>query len=479
MAQAPIEGAATMAAKWRSRCHWLIPLVGAWLWFCALSVQSQHQVANLENVENYALAVFCQLFYNWSENGLWAQTIHFGYVDSWMWSGHRTGILPLVGWIYGIDPGPEWLCRFQILLVSLGAIPAYGLGRIVIGRTLGGVAGMLLYLGYPPLAAIALQDYQDLVVGLPLMMLAIWQSRRKKTWPFVITALLAMMAREELIPMVVLVGLAVPGSIRQRLSWAAKAGAVALLYSGALWLLGLSFSGYDNPMMSHTGDLFLQWPPQWSRTPDEFRNFYLPFLQPLHFLAVLSPASLLPALGGMFFHLTAPAHGGVDAHWRGHIHHMAPVALFLIVATIDSVGLLVKASRRTGRWRTPLLAISGAAGLAVTITLARPWMNYMGLSLQLWPTASVERVPEWDLADMIPADAIAATDTWASLTIANRRQAYTYDESLRDKLPGAGIEALEWILVNRKDRKWLKAATQATGAEIMGESQDYVLVKLR
>jgi len=472
-------GTAPAADGWRSRLHWLIPLLGAWVWFCALSVQSQAQVAALDNVENYALSVFCQLFYNWSEHGTWAQTIHFGYVDSWMWSGHRTGILPLMGWLYGLDPGPEWLCRMQILLVSLGAIPAYGLGRIAIGKVWGGVTGMVLYLGYPPLAAIALQDYQDLVVGIPLVMLAVWQSRRKSTWGFVVTALLAMMAREELIPMVVLIGLAVPGSFRQRMSWAGKAAAVAVSYSIVLWILGQSFSGYDNPMMSHTGDLFVQWPPVWSRTPEEFRNFYLPFLQPMHFLAFLNPLALLPALGGMFFHLTAPAHGGVDAHWRGHIHHMAPVAIFLVVATIDGVGLLVKASVRAGRWRKALLIVAGLGGLVITGALARPWMSFLDLSLQPWPSAEVQRAAEWDLAEMIPEDAVAGTDTWASLTIANRRYAYTYDESLRDKLPGAGIEALDWILVNRRDRKWLRAATNIPGAEIVGESEDYVLVRLK
>ena len=464
---------------WRERLHWLIPCLGAWVWFCTLSVQSQAQVAGLDNVENYALAVFCQLFYGWSEFGSWAQTIHFGYVDSWMWSGHRTGILPLVGWIYGMDPGPEWLCRFQVLMVSLGAIPAYGLGRIAIGRVWGGITGMVLYLGYPPISAIALQDYQDLVVGIPLVLLAVWQSRRKKTWPFIAAALLAMMAREELIPMVVLIGIAVPGSIRQRASWAGKALGVALVYSAVLWVLGQSFSGYDNPMMSHTGDLFLQWPPQWSRTTEELNNFYWPFLQPLHFIALLNPLALLPALGGMFFHLTAPSHGGVDAHWRGHIHHMAPVAIFLVVASIDGVGMLVKWSGRAGRWRRALLIIGGLIGLGVTIGLARPWMSFLNLQPSLWPSTEVERAPEWELAEQIPPDAIAATDTWASLTIANRRYAYTYDESFRDKLPGKGIEALDWILVNKKDRKWLRAATRRPGAEVMGESDAYVLVKLR
>ena len=65
-------------------------------------------------------AVFCQLFWGWSEHGEWAQTIHFGYVDDWMWSGHRVGWLPFMGWVYGLDPDPVWLTRIQIAVLSLG-----------------------------------------------------------------------------------------------------------------------------------------------------------------------------------------------------------------------------------------------------------------------------------------------------------------------------------------------------------------------
>ena len=85
-----------MQAAVKSRLHWLVPLAAAWLWLCTVANQSAVQVLNFDNVENYALAVFCQLFWGFSETGEWAQTIHFGYVDSWMWSGHRTGWLPIV-----------------------------------------------------------------------------------------------------------------------------------------------------------------------------------------------------------------------------------------------------------------------------------------------------------------------------------------------------------------------------------------------
>ena len=135
-------------AALRSAGIWLIPAIAAWMWFCTIANRSAVQVMELQNVESYALAVFTQLFWIWSEEGHWAQTIHFGYVDSWMWSGHRVGWLPVVGWLFGLDPNPVWLCRMQIAAVALGAFPAFGLGRLLVGGVWGGIAGIVLYLGY-------------------------------------------------------------------------------------------------------------------------------------------------------------------------------------------------------------------------------------------------------------------------------------------------------------------------------------------
>ena len=112
----------------------------------------------------------------------------------------------------------------QIALVAMGTFPAFGIGRLVIGGVWGGIAGMVLYLGYPPLAAIALQDYQDLVLSIPLLLMVIWQGHRRAPLAFAVAALATCMVREELIPMVVLVGFAVSGSLRQRMSWVVRSG---------------------------------------------------------------------------------------------------------------------------------------------------------------------------------------------------------------------------------------------------------------
>jgi hypothetical protein len=462
----------------RNRLHWLIPLAAAWVWFCTVANQSAEQVLNLQNIENYALAVFCQLFWMWSTVGEWAQTIHFGYVDSWMWSGHRVGWLPFVGWVYGIDPDPVWLTRVQIAVLSLGAFPAWGMGRDEIDRRYGGFLGLVLYLGFPPLAAIALQDYQDLVLSIPFILGAVWQCRRGSLVGFAAFAVAAAMCREELVPMVALIGLVHPGHWRARLHWLTKGVGIAALYGAVIWWLGRDFSGYDNPMMSHSGDMVLQWPPVWTRDWSDFGNFYSAFLKPVQFLALLSPLTAAPGLGALFFHLTAPAHGGVDTAWGGHIHHMAPVVGFVVAATIEGVGRVARWTRGWRLLRKPAL-ILGGAGLIITVGLAaKPWMAFLNLS----PAIALERptdiAPEWAFLEHIPDDAAVATDSHLSLIIANRAEAFTYDESLADKRPGKGLSAVDFIIVRKGDKSWREQVVLAKGKAV-AETRLYELFDLR
>jgi hypothetical protein len=462
----------------RARLHWLIPVCAAWVWFCTVANVAAERVLSLDSVENYALAVFCQLFWMWSHMGEWAQTIHFGYVDDWMWSGHRVGWLPFVGWAYGLDPDPVWLTRIQIGVVSLGALPAWGMGRDEIHARWGGPAGLLLYLGFPPLAAIALQDYQDLVLCIPFLLGAVWQCRRGRTTGFLAFGLAAAMCREELVPMIALIGLTHPGVWRLRLKWITKGAALGALYGLLLWYLGRDFTGYDNPMLSHSGDMVLNWPPVWTRTAADFSEFYAAFLKPVHFLALLSPLTLVPGLAALFFHLTAPVHGGVDTTWTGHIHHMAPIIGFVVAAAIVGVGRLRLWSEHLGKAQGPAIWIAVGAATAATVALAIPWMGFLGLHPTAQLTRPTEVAPEWALMATVPPEAAVATDTHAALVIANRRHAFTYDESLADKRPGEGLSAVDFILVRKKHTSWMALVEDAKGKPV-GESAQYVLFDVR
>lgn len=461
--------------------HYIIPIVLSWIWFASIQGASFERIRTLGTVEPYALAVYDQLAWNFADSGRFFQTIHFGYDDAWTWSGHRAVFLPIVSWIYGISPGPIWLCRIQILILSFGGITAYLLGRQAIGGVLGGISGSLLYLLYPPLMVIALNDYQDVILGVPFLIGTIWAAREGRTLAFVIMAALTCFAREEWILMVPLLGLSATGGVKERGKWVVIGGLVALGVGIAAFAVGGSTrGGHDNPMASHMSDLFT-WPLPITRSWADVDAFYLEFLKPLHFLAVLAPSAWLPALGPLFFHLTAPADGGVDTNFSHHVHHMAPVAAFVIAGAILGLGFLNSLMERLLKSKIWIMRLGVAILIAgVGWTYTAPWLSRFRITPRLTLSVPLDRppAPQWILAAKAPRDAIIATDAASSLTVSSRRESYTYDESLSDKAPRKGLKAVEWLMVRRAHTPWITLAKAWPGAEVKGEAGEYILFHL-
>lgn len=480
--------------------EWLIPLGAAWVWFCSLQATAWERIAKLACVENYALAVYNQLIWNYAHRGVWEQTVHYGYVDHWMWSGHRSLWIWAAGWLYRLDPGPLLLVRLQIGLVALGAIPAYGLGRLVFsggglrwagsaagGRAqgmAGGLIGLALYLGYPPLMAVALNDYQDLILGVPFALAAIWACRAGNLWAFLLAGFACCAAREEWAMLMPLIGLATPGPWQDRLRQMGWGLGLTLGAGAVLLWLGRDFTGHDNPMTSHMGGLvrgLAEGLPPFTRTWADFDSFYSRFFLPLQAVALLAPLTLIPIAGTLVFHLSAPPHGGVDVQWLGHIHHMAPTCAFAAAAAIEGAGRLA-GWLPLGRWRTAAVWALAVGALAVAAGACAPWMRYLKISPRFTmelPAAFSEgqEAPEWALIRQIPADAVVTADVHTSLIISSRPVSFTYDESLEDKRPGKGLSVTEYLLVKKVDTGWNQKARSVSGYERVGETDRYVLYR--
>lgn len=469
--------------------QWLIPVAAAWGWWCTLQATAWDRIRSFSCVENYALAVYNQLVWNYSSRGIWEQTIHHGYVDHWMWSGHRSLWLWAVAAIYPMDPEPLLLCRVQIALVALGAIPAYGLARHVFGgrdlspsNTLqgiaGGIFGIALYLGYPPLLAIALNDYQDLILGIPFALAAIWASRAGSLPGFLLAAFACCAAREEWALVMPLIGLSYPGPLRDRAKQIGWGVGLSAFYGLLISWLGRDFAGHDNPMSSQLGGMLREGLPPITRTASDFKNFYAQFLLPLQFFGLFAPLTLLPLSATLLIHIFAPASGGVDAQWLGHIHHMSPTGTFAVAAAIEGVGWLFSRIQNA-RWR-PRVAV-GIALMAVIITMGacQPWIRYLKLNPQFTPAlrSSPADAPELALLAQVPENASIAVDVHTSLMPSSRARAFTYDDSLEDKRPKKGLSVVEYMLVKKADTEWLGRAQQVSGAEQIGETQNYALFR--
>ncbi len=442
------------------------------------------RIAVLRTVEPYALAVHEQLLYNFAHAGSFFQTIHTGYDDAWTWSGHRAATLPVVGMIYGLAPSPFFLTAILIGGVTLGAVPAAGLGWRAFRHPLGMVLGALLYLGCPAVMGLALQDYQDLVFALPFLMVTLWALRARRWWWVLLGALLGCLPREECIPVVVAAAVISmdPSWERPWRRWLRNLALAAGVAGAYALVLALFFpvhaTSHDMPMAASLGG-FVD-PQQQLRLfgIDQLESFYALAWAPVGLVGLLAPVTLLPGLGLMLMHMTVPWGHGVDRHWGGHVHHLAPMVPFFVAAAILGAARAARLLRhpRLGRAGPVLPWALGVLLLAYGLWWNLSWAAGFNLVLRPWPSWPQRWHPAWSLVSSLPPDAVPIVPLDASLAASARPRSYTFSESLTDKAPGQGLGAGTHLLVHRDNAAVLAWGLAMPGARIAGEAEPFLLL---
>ena len=457
-------------------------------WWGTADSTSRARLAALSPVESAAMAVFEQIVATYAATGRWAQTIHVGYINAWDWGGHKALVLYLVAALYPLQPDAVGLARIQLAGVLAGAIPAAILGRQAWGRAEGLLLGAALYLLAPAGMALALQDYQDLVLALPAILCAAACMRSGSALWAVFGAAVLCLPREETPPMVYAVALVCPPWRQgrptepwwRRLRWGAwlrnlVLGALVVAYAEA-WHAALAtandaslIEGNRSHLFNNQGDLNLD---GWSALP----TFYALLFVPFGALGLLSPGPLLVGLGGLGLHLTVPLGQGIDRSWLGHAHHVAPVAGFLLVAAIEGAGRLL---RRLGRlplgrlWTA--LALSGGLGFAL-VQGAR-FADQQSLRLSFWSLEPAWTHPAWELAALVPADQGLILSRAQAIVASNRLRAWTFDDSLGDKEPRRGLGVAHHLIVRADDACVIKAVMQMDGVERLAERDGVLLFR--
>lgn len=362
----------------------LPPLVvtGAWMRWALGVVEVQERA--IRPLSGLAYATFVQLAWNFSHGHGWTQTVHRGYADDWRWGGHYTPFFFLSALLSGLGDSPWGLARVQVIAVALGCLPAWLLGWAE-ARLLGAIAGLLLYAGNAAIAHIALADYQDLSLAIPLFPLAVWAARHGSTGAWVLAAVALGCTREELLVLLPVVGLS--GHPRR-----------------ALWGLGVSLGfflvyramgppPYPNPLSSILG-----W--QASRgalDPSRFSGIEWglygtvagsgwPWL-------LFAPLTALAGLPTLLFHHQDPT--SVKSIISPAVHHFAPMVGAATAAAIVGIGRLMRI--HTG---LALLLLGVAAG--TTWWSFRVWHEPLleyGLRVR-----TLREHPAWALLAKVPAD---------------------------------------------------------------------------
>ncbi len=100
--------------------------------------------------------------------------------------------------IYSILPSPQTLIIFQVLWVSLGAIPMYALAKQKFGDELTGLLFAAVYLLFPALQSAVISDFHGTTIATPLLAVALWAMYQRRYHLFLVMSVLIMTCQEDM-----------------------------------------------------------------------------------------------------------------------------------------------------------------------------------------------------------------------------------------------------------------------------------------
>lgn len=104
--------------------------------------------------------------------------------------------------LWWLWPSPTMLLVLQAVVVALGALPIFWLGRKHLESDWAGALCGLAYLAYPAVQWLALDEFHPVALACPLLAFAFWYLDEDRLWMFLPFGVLAALTKEE-VPLVI------------------------------------------------------------------------------------------------------------------------------------------------------------------------------------------------------------------------------------------------------------------------------------
>jgi len=145
----------------------------------------------------YDLGTMIQVIWNTSKGWILQDSINMGYPMTRFWMAHWEFIFVLIAFIYKIFAHPYTILILQTVVVALGALPIYWLGKNIIHDKSSAVTFSFAYLMYPAIQNANLADVHGVTFAAPLLIFTFYFLVKKNVKLFYSFALLSLMCRED------------------------------------------------------------------------------------------------------------------------------------------------------------------------------------------------------------------------------------------------------------------------------------------
>lgn len=356
-----------------------------------------------------------------------------------------------------VTTSPVPLLVAQALIVALGALPAFWLGRLWLRDDRLAVAAAAAYLLYVPLQWAVLTDFHAVTLAAPLLMYAIWAAETHRDVVLGVTAGLALMSKEQVGLSIAMLGLWIAIRHRRRIAGAVLAvSALAWTAIAVLVIIPAAGSGLPAPFAERYGK-FGATPAKaivgavtnpmdlittlggWSRL-----SYLLILLLPLLLLPLAAPLLAVCALPDLLMNMLAEWWPNYSVEF----HYAAVPSPYLIAAALLGLSHLREHGRPPWLGRVArasggmALALVAAGVLATMIKGPLPW--FQGVSAaspsrlaQYERTATSEALDQ--AAALIPDDAIVSAGNSPGGHLSARTRILVFP----------AIDDAEWVIVDR------------------------------
>jgi uncharacterized membrane protein len=344
------------------------------------------------------------------------------------WGNHATFILAVVAPFLRLVPHSTTLLAAQSLVLSLGAIPAYILGRRLWGTPLSGLVAAAAYLLYPPLQFANLFDFHADAFATPMLLAAFAALFAGRVGWAVAWAALLILVKEDMALVAACFGLYV-AVVHRRPMGLALAGVAASAFGLLVWIVIPAW--IQAPYFA----LFNRWL-HLGHTPVEV--VLSPVLQPAAFFGtLLEPerlgylALLLVPLAGLpllapdvlavgLFPLASNLLSSAEGQYTIRAHYTAALTAILVVATVVGGRRVHAWSERTEASRNCVLGSLVATMIVASLSFSpMPWSWDAFARKQFWTAAPRDGLSR--LAAVVPPEASVSAANHLGAHFALRR----------------------------------------------------------
>ncbi len=155
----------------------------------------------------YDLGTMIQVIWNTSKGWLLQDSINMGYPMTRFWMAHWEFIFIPIAFIFKIVPHAYTILILQTVVVALGALPLYWIGKLITHDKSTAVTFAFAYLMYPAIQNANLADVHGVTFAAPLLIFTFYYLIKKNFKLFYLFAFLSLMCREDSALLLIMMGI--------------------------------------------------------------------------------------------------------------------------------------------------------------------------------------------------------------------------------------------------------------------------------